>query len=116
MSNSNHHKEISCRICKNKDNHSYYTAKEMMYGYRETFNYFQCGNCKCLQIVDIIDDMSKYYPSNYYSFSKYSGKDFLGFSGWIKKKRYDYTIINDSIFKKIFLTITGKKAMIFFLI
>lgn len=110
MENTDNLKNNPCRICGNNKNNTYYSAKEMMYGFRDVFEYYQCGVCKCLQIVDIIDDMSKYYPSNYYSFSKYSGKDFLGFKGWIKKKRYNYTIFNNSIISKLFLAIARKKG------
>ena len=41
----------------------------MMFGYRDVFTYFQCPVCGCLQISDIPSDMSKYYPSEYYSFN-----------------------------------------------
>jgi SAM-dependent methyltransferase len=42
-------------------------AKEMMFGLEESFSYFECNSCGCLQIVDIPEDMSSYYPDNYYS-------------------------------------------------
>ena len=100
----------SCKICGNKEHNVDYVAKEMMYGLREQFNYFQCNQCECLQIVDILEDMSKYYPENYYSFSKYNGKAFLGLSGWLKKKRYEYTIFNKSLLRKMVLKIVGKKG------
>lgn len=102
--------ERPCRICGNKSNNTYYKVREMMYGYREVFDYFQCSTCNCLQIADIIDDMSKYYPTDYYSFSKYSGKDFKGFSGWLKKLRYTYTVFNNSLLGKIFIGFAGKKG------
>ena len=41
----------------------------MMFGYRETFTYFQCNLCRCLQIAEMPQDMSRYYPQDYYSFS-----------------------------------------------
>ncbi len=40
-----------------------------MFGFRDVFTYFQCSVCGCLQIAEIPADMSKYYPSNYYSYS-----------------------------------------------
>jgi len=110
MNNTNLNINAPCKICGNKNDNTYYLVKEMMYGLKETFDYFQCDNCKCLQIAEIIDDMSKYYPSNYYSFSEFTGKTFKGFSGWIKKKRYEYTIFNNSILKKIFIYIAKKKG------
>jgi len=41
----------------------------MMFGTRETFTYFQCAKCGCLQIAEIPDDLSRYYPPQYYSFN-----------------------------------------------
>lgn len=40
-----------------------------MFGTREEFEYFRCQDCDTLQISKIPDDLSKYYPSDYYSFS-----------------------------------------------
>jgi SAM-dependent methyltransferase len=40
----------------------------MMFGLREEFPYFECARCGCLQIAVIPNDISKYYPENYYSF------------------------------------------------
>lgn len=45
-----------------------YTVAEMMYGSGETFEYFQCARCKCLQLAAIPTDIATYYPSTYYSF------------------------------------------------
>jgi len=38
-------------------------------GTGERFTYFQCERCHCLQIADFPQEIAKYYPSNYYSFS-----------------------------------------------
>jgi SAM-dependent methyltransferase len=40
----------------------------MMFGSRESFDYLECSKCGTLQIVSIPEDMSPYYPANYYSF------------------------------------------------
>lgn len=62
--------DMKCRICfNNKDNRSF-TAKEMMFGLRDEFEYFECASCGCLQILQMPPDMSRYYPDNYYSFAK----------------------------------------------
>ncbi|GHV38173.1 putative methyltransferase [Synergistales bacterium] len=59
-----------CKICGNSDGNTEYTAREMMFGMRDEFKYIQCGSCGCVQICDIPEDMSKYYPSDSYcSFS-----------------------------------------------
>lgn len=59
----------TCRICNAEDNHSTFVVREMMFGTREEFEYFQCNICDCLQIASIPADLSKFYPSTYYSFN-----------------------------------------------
>jgi len=58
----------ACKICSNATNNKSLYIKEMMYGTGETFEYLQCTSCKCVQLVDIPDNMQKYYPENYSSF------------------------------------------------
>ena len=59
-----------CRICGTPTSDKPLRVKEMMFGFREEFAYFVCPSCGCLQIDRHPVDMSKYYPSNYYSFRK----------------------------------------------
>ena len=48
-----------------------HVVREMMFGMREEFRYFECDVCCCLSLMDAPDDMSIYYPSDkYYSFSQ----------------------------------------------
>ena len=58
--------DLNCRICGNKKDNKIFLIREMMYGTREPFEYFQCADCKCLQIRDIPKDLSKYYPEQYW--------------------------------------------------
>lgn len=60
---------MNCRICKEDTNLKTFKLKEMMFGLRDEFEYFQCSNCGCLQIKNIPENIEKYYPENYYSFS-----------------------------------------------
>jgi SAM-dependent methyltransferase len=39
----------------------------MMFGTRESFSYFSCQLCGCLQITQIPANLAQYYPDNYYS-------------------------------------------------
>jgi SAM-dependent methyltransferase len=59
----------TCRICGNSKGNKKFIAREMMFGWRDCFEYFKCGYCGCLQISEVPNDLSKYYPANYYSFS-----------------------------------------------
>jgi len=71
----------TCKICKNITGNKPYVAREMMFGYRDEFEYFECAKCGCVQIKDIPKDLSKYYPREYYSFQKpcCSQSEFLRF-------------------------------------
>ncbi len=62
----------TCLICNAEDNHPTFVVREMMFGTRETFEYFLCNECDCLQIADIPSDLSKFYPTTYYSFNTQS--------------------------------------------
>ena len=82
-----------CRIC-GSSKYQNYIAKEMMFGTRNQFNYFQCDDCRCLQIESFPDDIAEYYPKNYYSFSRYDGKKYLGHKGTLRKFIYNYSIFH----------------------
>jgi len=61
---------MECRICRNSDENASFDVREMMFGTREVFGYFLCKSCGCLQIAEVPDDRSRYYPADYYSFGK----------------------------------------------
>ncbi|MEW5927530.1 MAG: class I SAM-dependent methyltransferase [Gemmatimonadota bacterium] len=56
-----------CRICGAQDDLTGYAVREMMFGTRETFDYFQCAACGCLQMAAFPHDMSGHYPADYYA-------------------------------------------------
>ena len=60
---------MKCSICGNEENNISHIFRESLYGMPDTFKYFQCSSCQCLQIHDIPSDFSKYYLDNYYSYS-----------------------------------------------
>jgi 2-polyprenyl-3-methyl-5-hydroxy-6-metoxy-1,4-benzoquinol methylase len=98
-----------CRICENEKGNSHFKVREMMYGLREEFDYFQCGACDCLQIAEFPEDMSKYYPGDYYSFSKYDGEKFKGSKGALKLKQYEAAVLGSDTYQNTFGRILGKK-------
>lgn len=59
-----------CRICGSLGDHRIWIAREMMYGLHDEFPYFECASCGCLQIAEIPENLDKYYPDDYYSFTK----------------------------------------------
>lgn len=62
--------KFRCRICQSEGMYKTYLAREMMYGTKDEFKYFECDNCRCMQIADIPEDLSRYYQEDYYSYEK----------------------------------------------
>lgn len=60
---------LACKICGNLENNRVHTAREMMFGMQDEFEYLECAWCGTLQIVEI-PDLSRYYPKDYYSFDE----------------------------------------------
>ena len=85
------HIEYCCKICENEKENKIFTAKEMMFGFRDEFNYLECGACGCLQIISIPPDMGKYYPENYYSFGNIR-YIYHPFKIFLKKKLIEYKV------------------------
>jgi len=63
-------KLFKCRICNNIEGNNIFTTREMMFGTKEEFDYFECAKCKCVQITEIPENLEKYYPSEYNSFDQ----------------------------------------------
>ena len=66
-----------CAICQETSDHPSFQVKEMQHCLLDWFEYFQCNNCKCIQIAVIPENISRYYPSDYYSFSDSLGNELL---------------------------------------
>ncbi|WIM05076.1 MAG: class I SAM-dependent methyltransferase [Candidatus Nitricoxidivorans perseverans] len=61
--------DAGCRVCGGKDGHRHFLVREMFFGSREPFDYFECGDCGTVQISDIPGDLARHYPDDYYSFA-----------------------------------------------
>ncbi len=77
----------ACKICGNVNNNKIFTAREMMFGFRDEFDYLECDECGCLQLITIPLDLIKYYPPNYYSYQSLSESDYIqvGFAKTVKR-------------------------------
>jgi SAM-dependent methyltransferase len=96
--------ETTCTICGNKESNTLYEVKERMLGTGDTFVYFQCGACECLQIADSPADIAKYYPADYYSFTVSPEENFKGkLSSYLKQLRHTYLLTGKNLAGK-FLT------------
>ena len=106
-------KVLTCRICDAQGDFPTYKPREMMFGLREEFDYFQCSACGCLQIAEIPEDLSKYYPEDYLSFSKEPVRtphpSFL--KDFLKAKRLDHVLGTHSLLGSLALTLFGKPRL-----
>lgn len=101
----------SCQICNNSENNQYYVAREMMFGYRDNFNYFECSKCGCLQIKEIPENITKYYPKNYFAkpSKKLLKKDSL-IQSWLMRERTKYFLYRKSFIGKLFSLVSEVKS------
>jgi SAM-dependent methyltransferase len=60
-----------CRVCGAAFNGNPFVAREMMIGTRDPFEYWECGECGCVQILEVPDNLDRYYPRSYFSFKPY---------------------------------------------
>ena len=91
-----------CKICGHQNRViDTFTAREMMFGYRDEFKYFKCDKCSCIQISEFPNSMDKYYPNGYYSLGIYDGKRFKGSGGTFYRLRNKASFFRDNIFYKI---------------
>ena len=86
----------ACGICGNTDAHRHHTAREMMFGFRDPFAYFECGACGCLQIAEIPADLGKYYPASYYSFRREALKPRRPLRSFFSKARARYCLLGSN--------------------
>jgi len=56
----------TCRVCGGPVVFAY-SAREMMIGTRDRFDYFDCQDCRCLQIGAIPTNLDRYYVGPYYT-------------------------------------------------
>lgn len=57
----------TCRICAYRADLPEIIAREVLLGTQEEFSYFECLRCGTVQICRIPEDLSRYYPPQYYS-------------------------------------------------
>ncbi len=97
-----------CKICGNSVNNTSFVAREMMLGFRDEFEYFQCSECECLQIAEIPENQQKYYPDNYYSFIKPKISRFKNYLWYFKHKRTLYYLNGEDTIGSILTKLFGK--------
>jgi len=91
---------ITCKICNSSENHPTYTGQEIRLGFGDTFTYFRCNHCGCLQIEKIPQNIQKYYE-NYHSLKNDKNKKEYLIKSILRKYLFKYRLNNKSFFGKI---------------
>lgn len=86
---------FACRICGSTSG-AIHQAREMMFGRREPFTYFECHGCGCVQLADPPADLAPYYPPNYLSHEchdiRLDGRP-GGLRGWVADRRNEAQLL-----------------------
>ncbi|HEY5248913.1 MAG TPA: hypothetical protein VIJ15_10765, partial [Dermatophilaceae bacterium] len=56
-----------CPVCLSTSCNDVLAVRENMFGLDEDFDYSVCADCGSLALISIPDDLSPYYPTDYYS-------------------------------------------------
>jgi SAM-dependent methyltransferase len=98
---------MSCRICQSNEVSCRVVAREMMFGLRDKFSYFECAQCGCVQIHEIPANLTGYYPKNYYSFQG-SGAT----ARWLKERWAAFSFLGSDPVGSLIAAAFGKNASI----
>jgi 2-polyprenyl-3-methyl-5-hydroxy-6-metoxy-1,4-benzoquinol methylase len=95
--------KMKCRICGNLSGNREYVAKEMMFGLRDSFVYFQCAECGCLQIAEFPTDMTRYYPASYYSLQQLTapGVRSSGVRHWARVRANEFAVVQRGLLGRV---------------
>lgn len=75
------------------------SIQEKQHCFKESFPYFQCAACGCIQISTIPANIEKYYPHDYYSLDVEEGTNYLNQRlPFFKKVQTDYLLYRKNPF------------------
>lgn len=83
----------TCEICGNSQDNIDYKIEpiqEFPGLNNQAFEYIECSQCGCLQIINLPQDLSKYYSFNYYSLQTPNVKESQGLFMFMKRKRAEH--------------------------
>ncbi len=83
---------FTCEICGNTSKNNRYVAREMMFGFRDEFEYFRCGECGCLQLSTVPEDLARYYPKDYSPFKNLNLQESNRLKKFLLRQRTHYLL------------------------
>lgn len=99
----------SCRVCRNNHGNKTQVFTERYLGAGDKFGYIECSICSSLSITAIPDDMSRYYPGSYYS---YTAKNYSRLQGYLKGCRDRFYLGGYSTFGRLVSNFSAAPAYI----
>jgi SAM-dependent methyltransferase len=70
----------------------------MYFGFRDEFEYFQCDVCGCLQIRNIPDNITKYYPKEYKAYQLNENVHENALFRYLRRKKLEHSLgINSNL-------------------
>lgn len=95
-----------CRICGNIDGNRIVSAREMMFGFRDRFNYLECCSCGCLGIIDPPASLDRYYPKEY--FPSVTARSKGGIKAYLRRQRARHCLNRSSLIGAPLTVIFGR--------
>jgi SAM-dependent methyltransferase len=102
-----------CSVCQNASGNKTIVAREMMFGYRDEFEYLECGRCGCLRIKKIPDNLTRFYPSEYYSTPPADTSE-TGVRRFLRHQKASYCLYGRNVIGKLLVWKYGVPSSIIF--
>lgn len=84
---------LTCKICGGRNGNRPFKAREMMFGFRDEFDYFECASCGCLQIAEVPSNLPKYYPKEYGAHQRWK------FEGVVGSKTFPKRFLRETLYE-----------------
>jgi 2-polyprenyl-3-methyl-5-hydroxy-6-metoxy-1,4-benzoquinol methylase len=84
-----------------------FAVREMMFGSKEPFEYFECGGCGAIQIVMVPEDLARHYQGEYYSFKNHAREKYSAVEAFLKRARARYAIEGKGLLGKVMAKVQG---------
>ncbi len=103
---------FQCRICSKRGAHRTFRVPELQFRMGESFTYFECGTCGCLQLAEIPPDMAQYYPQNYYSYMTGSKTSFYRrFKNRLERSRNRFGLYGEGVVGRLLQAVLPELAL-----
>ncbi|WP_245545502.1 class I SAM-dependent methyltransferase [Mariniradius saccharolyticus] len=90
-----------CAFCRQTEGPTLMAAQERMFGMGDLFEVAVCPKCESIQLVDVPENLDKYYPESYYAHQVLVTAN--PFKNFLKKIRYQlFLLTQGKAFKPIF--------------